>query len=58
MPDLLNLARRLAVPVQGIGTVGGDRLVVAAADAPEGRPWLDVPVTTLLQAWNSISEES
>ena len=57
VPDLLNLARRLAVPVQVIGTVGGDRLVVAADDAPAGRPWLDVPVTALLQAWDSISEE-
>jgi phosphoribosylformylglycinamidine synthase subunit PurL len=58
LPALLNLARRLSVPVQVIGTVGGDRLVVAADDAPEGRPWLDVSVTTLLQAWDSISEES
>jgi phosphoribosylformylglycinamidine synthase len=57
-PDLLNLARRLAVPVQVIGTAGGDRLVVAADDAAEGRPWLDLPVTALLQAWDSISEES
>ncbi len=57
VPDLLNLARRLAVPVQVIGTVGGDRLVVAADDAPEARPWLDVLVTTLAQAWDSIQEE-
>jgi len=58
MPDLLNLARRLAVPVQVIGTAGGDRLVVAADGAPDPRPWLDVPVKTLVQAWDSIVEES
>ena len=58
MPDLLNLARRLAVPVQVIGTVGGEHLVVAADGAPEARPWLDVPVTALAKAWESIEEES
>ncbi|MHB8730464.1 MAG: phosphoribosylformylglycinamidine synthase subunit PurL [bacterium] len=57
LPDLLNFARRLTVPVQVIGTVGGDRLVVAADEAPAGRPWLDVPVTALQYAWDSISEE-
>ena len=57
MPDLLTLARHFDVPVEVIGTVGGDRLVVADG-APNGRPLLDVPVAALVRAWDPIAEEA
>jgi phosphoribosylformylglycinamidine synthase len=48
---LLGLARRLAVPVQVLGSVGGDRLVIGAdGDAVRG-PWIDASVEGLAQAW-------
>ena len=55
--DLLNLARRFDVPVQVIGTAGGDRLIVGADEVPEGRPWLDLPVRALALAWDSTDKE-
>lgn len=58
MPDLLNLARRLEVPVQVIGRVAGDRLVVTADGSPAGRPLLDVSVAALARAWDPIVEEA
>ncbi|HKX18476.1 MAG TPA: phosphoribosylformylglycinamidine synthase II, partial [bacterium] len=58
MPDLLNLARRFDVPVDVVGTVGGDRLVVTADGSPDGRPLLDVPVAVLVRAWDPIAEEA
>jgi phosphoribosylformylglycinamidine synthase len=61
--ELLDFARRLGVPVQVIGTVGGDRLLVQAGEVPSaassaGRRWLDVPVKTLAQAWGADGEVS
>jgi phosphoribosylformylglycinamidine synthase II len=58
IPDLLNLARRLDVPVQVIGTVGGDRLIIAPDGAPEQAPWLDVAVAALGRAWDAAAEET
>ncbi|HLW47523.1 MAG TPA: phosphoribosylformylglycinamidine synthase subunit PurL [bacterium] len=61
---LLEFARRFDVPVQVIGTVGGGRLVVGAADvsgastSPDAAPWLDVPVGILAQAWDADGEVS
>jgi phosphoribosylformylglycinamidine synthase II len=50
VPALLALARRLSVEAQVLGTVGGERLVIAADDAGDC-PWIDLPVATLQRAW-------
>jgi phosphoribosylformylglycinamidine synthase len=57
MSALAEIARRVAVPVQVIGSVGGDRLMISADHAPAGgarrsdAPWLDVAVADLRAAW-------
>jgi phosphoribosylformylglycinamidine synthase II len=57
LPDLLNLARRLAVPAQVIGTAGGERLVVAAdGEAAGGHPWLDLSVDEITRAWDPAAD--
>jgi phosphoribosylformylglycinamidine synthase len=65
LAHVIEFARRAGASMQVIGTVGGDRLVVApdhADDETEGArgpagdgAWLDVPVTTLAQAWNATA---
>ncbi|MBI4365229.1 MAG: phosphoribosylformylglycinamidine synthase subunit PurL [Deltaproteobacteria bacterium] len=40
---LIEIARELNCPIQAIGTVGGDRLLI--------NNWIDVPVATLADAW-------
>jgi phosphoribosylformylglycinamidine synthase subunit PurL len=64
--DFLDFARRLVVPVQVLGTVGGDRLMVAVGEATgagasgsaAGGAALDVSVTALAQAWDADGEVS
>jgi phosphoribosylformylglycinamidine synthase len=52
LPALLRLADRLAVPVQVLGTVCGDRLIVGVdGDAAHG-PWIDASVNDLARAWS------
>jgi len=60
IPAMMQLAQRLAVPLQVIGTVGGERLVIgtdglsAAEAGPSGpRPWIDADVTVLHRAWEA-----
>ncbi len=51
LPALLRLAGGLAVPVQVLGTVGGERLIVGVdGDAASG-PWIDAGVDDLARAW-------
>ena len=48
---LMHLATRLAVPVQVLGIVGGERLLIGA-DGDGGRgPWIDADVEDLAHAW-------
>ena len=66
VPALIEVARRLSVPVQVIGLVGGRRLSIGAdapnradaegRDAAPGAPggaWVDVPLEALRSAWTS-----
>ena len=48
---LLQLARRFAVPVQVLGSVGGDRLVIGADGEGFHGPWIDATVHDLARAW-------
>jgi len=48
---LLQLARRFAVPVQVLGSVGGDRLVIGADGAGVHGPWIDAAVHDLARVW-------
>jgi phosphoribosylformylglycinamidine synthase II len=48
---LLQLARRFAVPVQVLGSVGGDRLVIGADGEGVHGPWIDAAVNDLARAW-------
>ncbi len=63
LPPLMLLARRLAVPAQVIGAVGGARLVIgadsprSAGSAPPGRPWIDIDVPALRRAWEAQEGE-
>jgi phosphoribosylformylglycinamidine synthase len=57
LAEVKDFARRLAVPVQVLGTTGGDRLVIGRGDTPAaapaaGAPWIDVPVAALAEAWD------
>lgn len=51
MPDLVRIARRLAVPLQVLGVAGGPALVIAVDGEAEGRPWIDLNVADLARAW-------
>jgi phosphoribosylformylglycinamidine (FGAM) synthase-like enzyme len=50
---MAELARRHGVPWARIGVVGGDRLVLSAG----GRPLVDLPVSTLHEAWMSLERQ-
>jgi phosphoribosylformylglycinamidine synthase len=47
------LAARLGVPCARIGSVGGDRLTLAAG----GKTLVDLPVSRLLEAWTSLERK-
>ena len=49
LPALRRLARRLAVPVQALGAVGGSRLIIGPDNGPPD-PWIDVEVDDLAAA--------
>ncbi len=63
LPALMQLARRLSVPLQVIGTTGGAQLVIGsdglypAGGAAPDRPWIDVDVVTLRRAWEAQEGE-
>jgi phosphoribosylformylglycinamidine synthase subunit PurL len=48
---LLRLARRFAVPVQVLGSVGGDRLVIGADGQGVHGPWIDAAIHDLARVW-------
>ncbi len=52
MPDLLRIARRLSVPLQVIGTSGGEVLAIGADGEAGGRPWVEVGVADLARAFD------
>ncbi len=55
LPELLHLARRLAVGIQVIGTVGGERLLIGGDGSRGGlapAPWIEASVTDLARAWD------
>lgn len=49
---VMTIAREHEVPVQDIGTVGGDRLIVHVNE----QPTIDMPVTALFEQWNQSLE--
>jgi phosphoribosylformylglycinamidine synthase len=51
MPSLTGLAQRLAVSVQVLGTVGGERLVIGADSG--GAPWIDEDVVSMRRPWDA-----
>jgi phosphoribosylformylglycinamidine synthase subunit PurL len=51
LPALMSAAGRSAVPVQVLGSVGGDRLVIAADGEGVYGPWIDVSVDALARVW-------
>jgi len=53
---LLNLARRLAVPAQVLGSVGGDGLIIAGDGEAMHGPWINVPVADLIRTWRGQRE--
>jgi phosphoribosylformylglycinamidine synthase II len=48
---LLQLAARLEVPAQVLGSVGGQRLIVGADGHGARGPWIDASVEDLARAW-------
>ena len=48
---LLQLANRLTVPVQVLGTVGGERLIVGADGDGIHGPWIDTSIGDLARDW-------
>ena len=53
LPALLRLAERLAVPVQVLGTVSGERLIVGVDGDGARGPWIDASVADLARARSS-----
>jgi phosphoribosylformylglycinamidine synthase len=51
--ELEALAAQLGVPCARIGSVGGDRLILAAG----GKTLVDLPVSRLLEAWTSLERK-
>jgi hypothetical protein len=48
---LMAVAGRFGVQVQVLGSVGGDRLVIAADGEGVHGPWIDVSVDALARVW-------
>ena len=58
-PDLFEeAARRLGIPVEVIGTVTGERLIVSVGDEGSTEPVIDQPVAVLLDRWAFSMERS
>ena len=55
---VLDQARRLGVPVEVIGTVTGERLIVSVGDEGSTEPVIDQPVAVLLDRWAFSMERS
>jgi len=55
---VLDQARRLGIPVEVIGTVTGERLIVSVGDEGSTEPVIDQPVAVLLDRWAFSMERS
>ena len=55
---VLDQAMRLGVPVEVIGTVTGERLIVSVGDEGSTEPVIDQPVAVLLDRWAFSMERS
>ena len=51
IPDLVRIARRLSVPLQVIGVVGGEVLIIGVDGGAGARPWIELSVADLVRAW-------
>jgi phosphoribosylformylglycinamidine synthase subunit PurL len=51
IPDLVRIARRLAVHLQVLGAAGGPDLVIGVDGDAGGRPWIDLSLADLARAW-------
>jgi phosphoribosylformylglycinamidine synthase subunit PurL len=55
---VLDLTRRFSVPVEVIGAVSGNRLIIATGDEGAAQPVIDQPLEALLDRWAFSVERS
>jgi phosphoribosylformylglycinamidine synthase subunit PurL len=55
---VLDLTRRFSVPVEVIGAVSGNRLIIATGDEGAAQPVIDQPLEALLDRWTFSVERS